>query len=191
MNLAKALDAALRARYMPREVKSPITTPRGLKARMNALEAHFTRKGDRKGAATKRVAAALGITPRTWQRWRDGTRPPNLLKIAGAHNRLITLPKTRANLKNKPVPHSVKVTGIIRWNGYTNQAKNGHRSTTLGGMQGVMTRVIRVWAAAGPEAAADAFQRGAADVERLPNTEAEPGFQVEGEDCDISFPWSD
>jgi hypothetical protein len=176
---------------MPREIKSPITTQRGLNARMNALDRYFTHKGDRKGQSTTRMAAALGVSPVTLRRWKKGTQAPNLRKIEGLHNRLITLPKTRANLKNKTVPNSVKVTGIIVWNGYKNQAKNGHRSTTLGGMQGVMRRVIRLWASAGPDVAADVFQRGAADVENLPNTDDDPGFQVEGDDVDISFPWSD
>lgn len=171
---------------MPREIKRPITHRQGLTARLNALERLFPTK--------RAMAKALGIPERTLRDIRSGrTRgsAANLRKIEGAHNRLITLPKTRANLKNKTVPNSVKVTGIINWNGYKNRAKNGHRSTTLGGMAGVMRNVIRIWAAAGPEAAADAFQRGAAEVENLPNTEDEPGLQVEGDDVDISFPWSD
>lgn len=186
-SLPEALDAALRARYMPGAIRSPITTKRGLSARMNALERHFTQKGDRKGAATKRVAAALGITPRTWQRWRAGERAPNLLKIEGAVNRLITLPTMRRRLKSLPPPNSVKVTAEIKWNGYKNRV--AQRSTTLGGMRGVMARVIRRWAQAGPEAAADVFERGAATVHNIPNDDEEAGIKFEGDSVSIDIPW--
>jgi transcriptional regulator with XRE-family HTH domain len=188
--LPEALDRALRARYMPGEIRSPVDTRRGLTARLNALERSFTQQGDRKGAATKRVAAALGVTPRTLQRWRDGSRKPNaasLRKISGAHNRLVTLPKMRKRLKNLPPPNSVTVSAKIDWNGYKNRTEQ--RTTTLGGMRGVMARVIRTWAAAGPEAAADALQRGAATVHNVPNSEDAPGIQFEGDDVDVDFPW--
>lgn len=186
MNLSQALDAALRARYMPREIKRPITHRQGLTARLNALERLFPTK--------KAMAKAIGIPERTLRDIRSGRTkgsPANLRKIEGSHNRLITLPKTAANLKNKPAPNSVTVKAVIVWNGYKNAGSGGHRSTTLGGMQGVMRRVIRLWQAAGPDVAADAFQRGAAYVENLPNTPDEPGFQAEGDDVTITFPWSD
>lgn len=177
---------------MPREIRSSVDTRRGLTARLNALERAFTQQGDRKGAATKRVAAALGVTPRTLQRWRTGDRKPNaasLRKITGAHNRLVTLPRTRARLKNLPPPNSVNVAAAINWNGYKNRTE--YRHTTLGGMRGVMARVIRVWASAGPEAAADALQRGAATVHNVPNSDDAPGIRFEGDGVEITFPWED
>ena len=140
-DLPKALDSALRARYAGGEIRSPVTSARGFTARLNALERHFTHKGDRKGAATKRVAAALGVTPRTLQRWRDGSRKPtstSLRKVEGAHNRLISLPRMRRRLKALPPPNSVTVSGSVNWNGYKNRTE--HRAVTLGGMRGVMAR---------------------------------------------------
>lgn len=186
MNLSQALDAALRARYMPREIKRPITHRQGLTARLNALERLFPTK--------QAMAKAIGIPERTLRDIRSGRTKgskTNLRKIEAAQLRLVTLPKLRTNLANKTIPNSVTVKAVIVWNGYKNAARGGHRSTTLGGMQGVMRRVIRLWEAAGPDVAADAFQRGAAYVERLPNAPDEPGFKAEGDDVTITFPWSD
>lgn len=183
-DLSEALDAALRDRYMGGEIRSPATSRRGLTARLNALERQFTQKGDRKGAATKRVAAALGVSPRTIQRWRTGDRKPNgpsVRKVEGLHNRLVSLPRMRRRLKSLPPPNSVTVTAVINWNGYKNRQE--HRTTTLGGMRGVMARVIRAWAGAGPEAAAQVFERGAAQVHNTPSV------KFEGDDVDVSIPW--
>jgi hypothetical protein len=179
--LPEALDATLRARYMGGEIRRPITHKQGLTARMNALERHFTQKGDRRGAATKRVAAYLGITPRTWQRWRDGSRKANLPKVEGAVNRLITLPRMRARLKSLPPPNSVTVDAVVIWNGYKNRTEQ--RSVTLGSMRPVMARVIRVWATAGPQAAAQLFERGAAAEHNVPS------IVFGGDDVTVSIPW--
>lgn len=176
MNLAEALDDVLRARYMGGELKRPVTHRQGLTARLNAIQRQFPTQ--------KAMAAALGVSPRTLQRWRDGSRKPNgpsLRKVEGTHNRLVTLPRMRARLKSLPPPNSVTVTAIVNWNGYKNRQER--RSTTLGGMRTVMTKVIRVWATAGPDAAADTFERGAA---ALHNT---PSIKFEGDDVIVTIPW--
>lgn len=186
MDLAQALDDALSRRYPPMtvDIRSPATSNRGAAARMRALEKHFTYKGDHAGAATKRVAAALGITPRTWQRWKAGTRKPNAAVLEGAHKRLIQLPRMirRIGPKGTPPPNSVKVANaIIIWNGYRNQTEK--RSTTLGGMRQVMAKVTEAWAARGPERAAKVFEEGAAIVHNAAS------IQFQGDEVEISFPW--
>jgi transcriptional regulator with XRE-family HTH domain len=185
-SLPQALDAALRARYMPRAIKSAITTARGLTARLNALERHFRQPGDRKGAETKRVAAALGVSPVTYRRWRNGKQRPNLGKIEAAHHRLIVLPQMRRRLKDAPPPNKVNVRADVTWNGYQNRTVE--RTVKLDGMQGVMARTVRAWATAGPEAAADVFQRGTATVHHVPNSDDEPGIKFEGDNVEITFP---
>lgn len=182
-DLAAALDEALRARYPRNEVRTPITQRRGLDARMNQLERLFTQKGDRKGAGNRRAAEAAGIPLRTWQKWRAGKATPsarNLRKLETAHNRLITVPKFRQKVNSQTPPNRVTVTAVINWNGYKN--RQPHRTTTLEGMRRVMRAVIRAWATAGPEAAADVLQRGTADAY---NTQS---VQFEGNDVEVDFP---
>lgn len=175
-SLPEALDAALRARYMPTELKRPVTHRQGLTARLNAIERQFPTK--------KAMAAALGVGPQALRRWRAGTQKPSTAtqrKIERTYNRLVTLPKMRARLKSLPAPNSVTVSAEINWNGYKN--RQAHRSTTLGHMRGVMVRVIRAWAGAGPQAAAQAFEQGAAAVHNTPS------IKFEGDDVDVSIPW--
>lgn len=180
--LPEALDAALTERYAAtRDLRSSPSSKVGAAARMRALEAHFTQKGDRAGYATKRVAAALGITPRTWQRWKAGTRAPNAAKIEGAHNRLIRLPRMIKRMKRMPPPNSVVVKAVVNWNGYKNRQEL--RTTTLGGMKQVMGKVIEAWAARGPERAAKVFEEGAAIVH---NTAS---IKFEGDEVEVKFPW--
>lgn len=175
-SLPEALDAALRARYMGAEIRRPISHRQGLTARLNGIQKQFPTQ--------KAMAAALGVSPRTLQRWRDGSRRPDTKsqrKIEGAHNRLVALPRLRKRLGALPPPNSVAVTAVINWNGYKNRQE--HRSTTLGGMRGVMANVIKAWSAAGPEAAAQVFERGAAAVHNTPSV------KFEGEDVSVDFPW--
>lgn len=170
-DLTQALDAALRERYPLKDPKTPITRTQGLKTRMGRLEKLFSRKDDRKGAAGRRAAEAAGVTPGTWTRWRSGKQRPSmasLLKLEGTYNRLITLPDFRKRLKSKKVPNRVRVSAEIKWS--KSPAKNYNqkkqRTTDLESMRNVMVTVIRAWAGAGPEAAAEAFERGAAEIYR-------------------------
>lgn len=183
--LPEALDAALRDRYRVVEIKTPATQRRGLVARMNALEKLFP--GGRKGASARQAAEAAGISARTWRDWRKGTHPPsarNLRKLEGAYVRKITLPAFRRALKNKKVPNRVKVKAEIKWSNSPrkNYNKTKERTTTLEGMRGAMAAVIRAWAGAGPEAAADALERGAASVY------AADEIKFEGDNVEIEFP---
>jgi hypothetical protein len=181
-DLAGALDAALSARYPRQEVKTPITWVRGRHYRMNQIEKLFTRPGDRKGAAVKRAAEAAGIPVRTWRDWRagKGASARNLRKLETAHNRMITIPAFRQKVNSTPVPDLVNISATIVWNGYKN--KTEHRSTKLDGMRRVMRAVIRAWSTAGPEAAAEALERGAASVYN------EPTITFEGNDVEVDFP---
>src|SRR5690606_17027795 len=165
-DLAEALDAALRDRYPMTGVKRPASHRQGLTARMNQLEREFSRPGDRKGAAGRRAAEAAGISPRTWQKWRAGGQKPGarlLARLETAYTRHVQLPRFRRTVNRQRPPNRVKVTAIIRWSSSPrkNYNKTRQRTTTLEGMRAVMVRVIRAWATAGPEAAADAFERGA------------------------------
>ncbi|WP_452634950.1 hypothetical protein [Priestia megaterium] len=151
---------------------------------MNQLENLFTpKKGDtdRRSAIT-RAAEAAGIPVRTWRDWRagKGQSARNLRKLETAHNRLITIPRFRQRVNSTPAPNRVSVTASINWNGYKNRTE--HRSTTLEGMRRVMVAVIRAWTTAGPEAAADTLQRGAASAY---NTQS---IAFEGNDVEVDFP---
>jgi transcriptional regulator with XRE-family HTH domain len=193
VNLPEALDAALRDRYGIPEVKSAATTRRGLTARMNQLEKAFSQRGDRKGAAARRAAEAAGISPRTWQKWRAGSQHPGarlLRRLEGAYARHVQLPKARAKVNGTPVPSLVRVTAVIKWSSSPRKQYNAqpYRSTTLEGMRGVMIRVIRAWQAAGPDAAAEVFQRGAAEVYGVPDDDdGTPGIEFQGDEVEIDL----
>lgn len=186
-DLPEALDAALTARYPIPEVKTPATQRRGLLARMNQIEKGFQRQGDRAGAAGRRAAKAAGIAPDTWTRWKKGQRgqsAASLRKLEGAYTRYVQLPKIKARINGKGAPNKVKISATIRWSSSPrkNYNKTPHRTTTLEGMRAVMGSVIRAWAAAGPEAAAEAFERGAASIYRSDE------IRFEGDEVEIEFP---
>jgi hypothetical protein len=186
-DLAEALDQALRDRYPKPEIRRPATHRQGLLARMNQLEKQFTAKGDRKGAAGRRAAKAAGIAPDTWTRWKNNQRQPgaaSLRKLEAAYTRLVQLPKFRQKVNGQQAPNRVRVTATIRWSKSpkSNYNKTAQRTTTLEGMRGVMVGVIRAWATAGPEAAADALERGAASVYRSDE------IKFEGDEVEITFP---
>ena len=191
MNLPEALDAALRARYRLVDVKSPAETRRGLIARMNQLEKLFP--GGRKGSAARKAAEAAGIPARTWRDWRAGKTKPsarNLRKLEGAHARRIVLPAFRRALADKKYPASVTVTATIRWSDSPRKNYNAtpHRTTTLVNMRSAMAATVRAWAMAGPDAAAEAFERGASAVYQVPNDDdGSPGIQFEGDRVEIDF----
>ena len=186
-DLAEALDAALRDRYPMTEPKRPATHRQGLTARMTQLEKEFSQPGDRKGSAGRRAARAAGIAPDTWTRWRNNQRKPgaaSLRKLEAAYARLVTLPKFRRKVNSQAAPNRVKITAEIKWSDSPRKMYNRtrYRTTTLEGMAGVMVAVIRAWATAGPEAAADALERGAAAVYRTDE------IRFEGDNVTVEFP---
>jgi len=186
-DLASALDAALTARYRPKEVKAPATTRRGLLARMNQLEKLHARKGDRPGAAGRRAARSAGIAPDTWTRWRKSQRAPSaasLRRLEGAYAREITLPAFRRALRTKKIPDKVTVTAEVRWTSSPKKMYNAtrYRTVKLTGMRPAMVPTIRAWVQAGPEAAAQAFERGAAEVHKTEE------IAFEGNQVHVEFP---
>lgn len=190
MDLAEALDDALRDRYPMREPKRPATHRQGLTTRMHRLEKLFT--GGAKGTERTRAAEAAGISPRTWRKWRAGTQAPSprlLRKLEAAFTRLITVPNFRKSLTSKPVPNRVKISAVIKWakspKSSYNAKAGGYRTTTLESMRPVIHQVIRAWYMAGPEAAADTFERGAASVYRSDE------IRFEGNNLIIEFPEGD
>ena len=192
-DLATALDAALRARYRVTEVRTPISQRRGLVARMNQLEKLHARKGDRPGAAGRRAARSAGIAPDTWTRWKKGQRAPSaasLRKIESAYKDQISRPAMRRSLRKMKVPTAVRVTATIKWTNSSSKQYNAtpHRSTTLTGMRGVMIATIRAWFDRGPQAAAEAFERGASDVYSVADDGDRPGIEFEGDQVSIEFP---
>lgn len=191
-DLAEALDAALRGRFRVAEVKTPVTQRRGLLARMNQLEKLHQRKGDKPGQAATRAAESAGIPIRTWRDWRKGTHPPgprNQRKLERAYVDQITLPAYRKSAKEKGAPSKVNVTAEVWWTDSDKKNNGEYRRVKLTGMKAAMAAVIRAWIAAGPEAAADAFERGCAAVYRVPqNEDGTPGIQFQGNRVEIEFP---
>lgn len=191
-DLAGALDAALRARYRVAEVRTPITQRRGLLGRMNQLETLHARKGDKPGQAATRAAEASGIPARTWRDWRKGTHPPsaaNARKLEGAYTRQVTVPAYRRSAKAKGAPDKVTVTAEVWWTDSDKKNNGDQRTVKLTGLKAIMGAVIRAWIAAGPEAAADVFERGCAKVYGVPdNADETPGIQFKGDSVTIEFP---
>ena len=154
---------------------------------MNQLEKLHTRKGDRPGSAGRRAAAAAGIPPDQWTRWKSGQRNPSaasLRKLEGAYARQVTIPAYRKSVKDKgadAVPDKVTVRAEVWWTDSDKKNNGDVRQVKLSGMKTAMSRTIKAWIAAGPEAAADAFQRGTANVYRVPdNNDDTPGVQFLG-----------
>lgn len=197
-DLAHALDAALRGRFRVVEVRTPATQRRGLLARMNQLEKHHTQKGDRPGQAANRAARAAGISPETWRRWRKGGQPPSarsLAKLQDAYLNQVTLPPLRRALRAPgAVPTTVKVTAVVRWNGYYNRTQERTIEFGPGGVIPVMRSTIRAWAYDGADAAALAFEYGLSEEHQVPNEigyeedgQPSPGIRFEGDDVQIEF----
>lgn len=108
MNLPDALDAALRAYYPTRGVVSPVTSPRGLAARMTALErAH--------GNSGSAAARAAGVGESSWRAWktRGSSHRPisarNAIKVDAAYQTLLRGVKVRA----RGIPTSVDITAVV------------------------------------------------------------------------------
>lgn len=186
-DLAEALDEALRDRYPMPSIKRPPTHRQGLLARLNQVEKTFQREGDRPGAAGRRAAKAAGIAPDTWTRWKNNQRKPgaaSLRKIEEAYARYVQMPSFRRKVNRTPAPNRVRIRAVIKWSSSPRKMYNKvrERTTTLEGMRAVMRKVIRAWATAGPEAAADALEAGAASVYRSDE------IRFEGDNVEVTFP---
>ena len=163
---------------------------------MNRLEKLHTRKGDKPGQAATRAAAAAGIPIRTWRDWRKGTHPPgprNQRKLERAYTAQIILPAYRKSAQQKGTPSNVNVTAKIWWTDSDKKNNGDQRTVKFKGIKPVMAAVIRAWIAAGPEAAADAFERGVAGEHSVPDNVAEDGtrtsgVQFKGTDVKVEFP---
>lgn len=191
-DLGEALDGALRAYYRVAEVKTPVTQRRGLLARMNQLEKLHQREGEPANRAAARAAASAGISDRTWRDWRSGTHPPSarsIRKLEAAYARQVTVPALRRAVKRKGAPNKATVSAEIWWTDSDKKNNGDQRTVKLTGLRRVMAPVIRAWGAAGPEAAADAFERACASVYRVPdNADGTPGIQFKGDDVITEFP---
>ncbi|TQF07970.1 hypothetical protein E6W39_01205 [Kitasatospora acidiphila] len=100
--LGRALEDAVERMILEGGIKSPATTRRGLKARMNYLTTH-------KGGAQALADAGITANPATIRAWRKGTqrpRPANLEAIdtaywnLRAHNVLANPALLKAHLNN-------------------------------------------------------------------------------------------
>lgn len=193
-DLSEALDAALLRYYRVSEVRTPVTQRRGLLARMSHLEKLHARPGDKPGQAATRAAQSAGIAPRTWRDWRKGTHPPgpaSRRKLEAAYVRQITMPALQRATKRKGAPNRVNVTATVRWTDSPRKMYNNtpHRQVKLTGMSPAMAATVRAWTAAGPEAAAAAFERGTSQVYRVPDDDdGGPGIRFEGNQVEIEFP---
>lgn len=102
---AEALDAGLRAYYRTPGMRSPITSRRGLLARMDAVQ--------RAAGGTGRAAAALlGVSPDTWSRWRTGRARPSAMsrqQLDRAHKAV----QRAEGVKRRGVPRLFSITAVV------------------------------------------------------------------------------
>lgn len=192
-DLAGALDDALSARYRVKEIKTPVSQRRGLLARLSALEKKAARKGDRPGQAANRAAAAAGVSRYAWSRWKSGKQKPteaSLTKIERAYQSEVRVAAFRRKLKGQKAPSRVNVTGIIKWSYSSKKQYNAtrYRTVKFTSMGPLMARVIRESVLRGPDAAAEALERGLSDMFRVPDDGDRPGIEIEGYEVEIEFP---
>lgn len=185
-----ALDRALTAHYGVREdFRSPVESTRGFKARVGALERAYKTQ--------RAAAAAAGIDPTTWGRWKSGKQTPgraSLLKVAAAHMALLRAVKVAR--RGYPSRIDVEATVAARpkaslgrnpkkntyYNGGSAGARNAHRKFRADRLTATqLADVVNAWAAgARPVDVADALMR---EIER-----AYPGrFEFEGNDVTVTI----
>lgn len=112
--LTEAVGIALAARYAlgpnsrGREPKSPVTTTKGLQARMNRIMGKFG--GDRRAAAK-----AAGVPYSTWNHLLKGraASPKNLAKIVAAFGKLITSPVRALVVKKRGYPDNWLIKAVV------------------------------------------------------------------------------
>jgi hypothetical protein len=152
VNLGEALNEAIGLLGRDPEPKSPITSDRGLHARMNALEKEH---GDPRAAAR-----AIGVSPETWGRWRKtGTNPrtgkphqrPGRAAVARLKSALLPIYRRtyeRSVQAKLRAISNVRVSARINWDGYYNAQNDGYRGTNLNELKrGSMARLYAPWVA--------------------------------------------
>lgn len=120
--LKTALDAYYGARGAFRPIASPVSSRRGLTARLSALEKAY--------GTPKAAAAAAGIHPDTWQRWKRGTRTPakaSADKVEKAHGGIVRALAVKA----KGAPAGITIHAVVVCNGPNGKYKNTHNSGPL------------------------------------------------------------
>jgi hypothetical protein len=163
-DFVEALDEALHGFYNPRaDYVSPITSTRGFKARVRALE---------KAYGSKRAAAdAAGISRDTWSRWTTKGRTPtaaSIDKVGSAHTSLLRAVRAA----KKGAPGSIRISATVAvvptgsaksvkrskyYNGGTATASGAHREFRADKLTGSQLRdVAGAWAAGrSPQTVAD------------------------------------
>jgi transcriptional regulator with XRE-family HTH domain len=139
VNIEQALNKAISAKYKVTEPKSPISSRRGLTARMRGLE---------KSAGGKKAAAAkAGVSISTWNRWLSGKQKPSgasLAKLGKAHQAAQRGEKTGAKRAPKTT-FRVVAAAEIEWGkkgkAYYNPTRQ--RSVRFGDMD--MGPVVQAW----------------------------------------------
>jgi hypothetical protein len=117
MELTEAVGAALAARYtlgprsLGREPRTPITDPRGLRARMDRIMGKFGKeKNPRRAAAT-----AAGVPYSTWNHLMKGrgASAKNLAKITAAFAKLVTPPARALVVKKRGYPDNWLIKAVV------------------------------------------------------------------------------
>jgi len=150
----EALDAALAARYRVQEVRSPVTSKRGVQARMNALEKLH-------GGKASQAAASAGVPRSTWNHWRAGRplSPASARKLEHAYARQVIQPQVVRKLATTPPPARVKIHATVVGDPGT-AAKPGNRYTNSTPRRWFrpeklrLGRVVQAWIHHGAAAAA-------------------------------------
>jgi len=135
-DVGQAVTEFIHSRYSSAPI-SPVTTDRGRVARMKRIE--------RETGSPKAAAAAVGVSRETWRRWGLTGRNPRTGKPyqkPKAAN-LANLDRLTADLYRRTLLRGlqrtlaavtqIRITGVIRWNGYLNKLGGGYRTTTLPG----------------------------------------------------------
>ncbi len=181
MNIGEATQAHMDARYPSGEPISAATTDRGRIARMNALEkAH----GGPRGAAS-----AVGVSRETWRRWRLTGRDPRtgkprqkpgaagLNKLAGAAGQIYRAAQARRAQQGLARARGVRMTGIIRWDGYLNKIP---QRTVRVADQMDLSSLYGPWERGDLLALGEAFEAAV-------GLEHSASIQVEGDEAEVSW----
>lgn len=112
--LRDALDAYYSVRGNAPEIRTPITQRRGLTARLGALEKAY--------GGPKAAAAAVGIHPTTWTRWKGGQRAPSKASLAGVEGAYAALSRA-LKVKDRGTPLGFTVHAVVVFHGGSGAAQ--------------------------------------------------------------------